>query len=154
MRKCGFIKVYKSKFVIIRMFENVNYIGVFVATIASFVLGFLWYGPLFGKTWMNLMNFTPKSMKSMKLKPANAMILSFISTLVMVIVIGYFINILNISTVSNALIFGFIIWIGFIGTTTLGSFLWENKSFNLYLLNNLYNLINIEIIISILFLLS
>jgi len=39
------------------------YIPILIATIASFIFGFLWYGPLFGKQWMNLMGFTKKSIK-------------------------------------------------------------------------------------------
>jgi len=38
---------------------EVNYLAVFIATIASFVFGWLWYGPLFGKAWMRMMGYTP-----------------------------------------------------------------------------------------------
>ncbi|HLD39833.1 MAG TPA: DUF1761 family protein, partial [Candidatus Nanoarchaeia archaeon] len=32
-----------------------NYLAVLVAAIAAYVVGFLWYGPVFGKKWMALM---------------------------------------------------------------------------------------------------
>ena len=31
---------------------HINYLAVVVVTIIAFILGGLWYGPLFGKTWM------------------------------------------------------------------------------------------------------
>lgn len=33
---------------------NINWLAVVVATVVSFVLGGLWYGPLFGKVWMRV----------------------------------------------------------------------------------------------------
>lgn len=36
----------------------VNYLAILVAAVLSMVLGFLWYGPLFGKEWTKLMGVT------------------------------------------------------------------------------------------------
>jgi len=33
---------------------HVNWIAIIIATAAAMVIGFLWYGPAFGKTWMAL----------------------------------------------------------------------------------------------------
>ena len=44
---------------------HLNYVHVFVVTIAGFVLGCLWsHGPLFGKQWMAEMKFTKESMEA------------------------------------------------------------------------------------------
>ena len=32
--------------------SGLNWLAILVATVAAFVLGGLWYGPLFGKAWM------------------------------------------------------------------------------------------------------
>ena len=40
----------------------VNYLAVLAAAIASMVIGFLWYGPLFGKQYMALMKFDNKKL--------------------------------------------------------------------------------------------
>lgn len=129
---------------------SVNFLAVLVATIASFVAGSLWYGPLFGKQWMKMMNFTPKSMKSMKLTPMKAMTMGFLTYLVMIYVIALFLKMAQVATLTDGLIVGFWIWFGFIATTTLSSFLWEGKSIKLYLFNNAYNLLNMLIISGIL----
>ena len=35
---------------------HLNYPGIAAAVVASFLFGWLWYGPLFGKKWAALMN--------------------------------------------------------------------------------------------------
>ena len=130
--------------------SEVNYLAVLVAAVASFLLGWLWYGPLFGKPWMKLMNFDKNSMKSMKLSPVTAMILGFLTYLVIAYVLAGFISILNSATIVEGIKIAFWIWLGFIATTTLGSFLWEGKSIKLYLLNNTYNLLNLLVMSAIL----
>jgi len=42
---------------------HINYWAVLVSTVLAFVLGSLWYGPLFGKAWMKEMNFTEEELK-------------------------------------------------------------------------------------------
>ena len=41
------------------MFEHVNWLAVIGAAVAAFVIGALWYGPLFGKRWMALTGKRP-----------------------------------------------------------------------------------------------
>lgn len=36
---------------------NVNLLAVFLGALAFFVIGALWYGPLFGKTWKDLIGY-------------------------------------------------------------------------------------------------
>ena len=60
---------------------SINYLAVLVAAIASIVLGFVWYGPLFGKTWTQLMGFDKKKMDDMKKKGMGAKTWIFQSTL-------------------------------------------------------------------------
>jgi hypothetical protein len=42
---------------------HVNLWAVLVAALFTIVLGFLWYGPVFGKPWMRLARVTPETMK-------------------------------------------------------------------------------------------
>ena len=43
-------------------FLNVPWLAVIIGTLAAMFIGFLWYGPLFGKTWMRMMNKTMEEM--------------------------------------------------------------------------------------------
>ncbi|NJK71361.1 DUF1761 domain-containing protein [Candidatus Gracilibacteria bacterium] len=39
---------------------DVNLVAVLVTTVLSFVVGYLWYGPIFGKAWMENKGLTEK----------------------------------------------------------------------------------------------
>ena len=39
-------------------FADINWLAVVVATVSSFALGGIWYGPLFSKAWMKLTGMT------------------------------------------------------------------------------------------------
>lgn len=43
--------------------ENLNFYIFFLTALIPMVVGFVWYGPLFGKAWMNQMGFTEESLK-------------------------------------------------------------------------------------------
>jgi hypothetical protein len=40
-----------------------NFLMLFVAALVPMVIGFIWYGPLFGNAWMKEMNFTKESLE-------------------------------------------------------------------------------------------
>ena len=42
---------------------EMNFYIFFLAALVPMVLGSIWYGPLFGKSWMNEMGFTEESLK-------------------------------------------------------------------------------------------
>ncbi|MBI2667768.1 DUF1761 domain-containing protein [Candidatus Woesearchaeota archaeon] len=128
----------------------VNYLAVIVVAILNMVIGFLWYGPLFGKQWIRLMGFDAKKMKDMKNKGMTTpMIFGFISSLIMAYVLGLFVEGLNTSGILSGVIGGviisFLIWLGFVATIMLGTVLWEGKPIKLYILNILYWLISLLI---------
>ncbi|MBL0925567.1 MAG: DUF1761 domain-containing protein [Sphingomonadaceae bacterium] len=43
---------------------NANLLAIFVAAAAGFLVGGIWYGPLFGKAWMAEHGFTEESLKN------------------------------------------------------------------------------------------
>jgi|SRR3989344_3802817 len=124
----------------------VNYLAILVAGIASMVLGFLWYGPFFGKPWMRLSGLSKKDVNKAKQKSmTGSIILGFISSLVMIWVLALFFEMLSVTNYMTAITTSLWVWLGFMGTLTLSSFIWENKSFSLWILNNGYNVINLLI---------
>ena len=121
----------------------VNYLAVLVAAVVAFLLGFIWYRPLFGKIWMKL-----SGMPDVKPKKKDMMLRSLgglASYIVMAYVLARIFDLINVVALSEGLWGGFLAWLGFVGTITFGSFLWEKKPFNLWLLNNVYNLISLLI---------
>jgi hypothetical protein len=123
----------------------INYWAVLGAAVASFVIGMLWYGPLFRKPWMKLAGITPASMKKMKVTPARAMSIGLVATLLTAYVLSNFVHVLGIMTWAAAAQFAFWVWIGLVAPVQLGSYLWEGKPFKLFVLNTAHNLVSLII---------
>jgi len=70
---------------------QVSLLATLVATVAGFVLGALWYGPLFGKTWMAAGGFTREELQR-NVNPAVAYGLTFVLGLVASFVFGMFLG--------------------------------------------------------------
>lgn len=126
---------------------TVNWLGVLGATVVSFIIGFLWYGPLFGKQWLKLSKIPASEIAKAKQKSmAKPMILNFIGTLITAFVFAQLINLLGVSTAGQGAVLGFWLWLGFFASTTLlGGVLWENKPWSLFVLNGLYWLVSLKV---------
>jgi hypothetical protein len=113
----------------------VNYIGVLVAALVSFMFGWMWFGPVFGKIWMKAMKISPREAEEMSKNGVLVPIfLGFILALIGSYVIAVLIASLGIVTVKGALLLGLIIWLGFFFTTHFGNNMWENKHLNIFYL--------------------
>ncbi len=128
----------------------INYWTVLGAAVASFIIGMLWYGPLFGKQWMKLAGITPASMKKMKMTPAHSMSIGFVATLLTAYVLSNFVHVLGIMSWAAAGQFAFWVWIGLVAPVQLGSFLWEGKPLKLFVLNTTHNLVSLIVMSGIL----
>lgn len=126
-------------------------ISVIVAAAAGMILGFLWYGPVFGNYWIKLMKFTAKDMEAAKKKGMTAQYFAtFIGSIIMAFALDMLFQALGVTSIGGAWAFAVIVWVGFFLTLTLSSVLWEGKPLQLYILNNLYNLANLLIVSAIL----
>ena len=119
----------------------VNYLAVIAATVASFVVGMLWYGPLFGKTWQKLSGFKKKG----HLSPAKSMSIGFVLGLVNAYVLALFASLLQITTLPGALALAFWLWLGFGMPMAAGAWIWEGKPFKLFFINAMHNIISLAI---------
>ena len=117
-------------------------VSIIVGGIATYVFGFLWYGPIFGKKWVALMGFTPEYMAEAKKKSmGKSYVLAYIGAFVMAYVLSYFMSTLGISDIVGAWELVFSIWLGFVATVALNPVIWEGKSTELYFLNIFYYLV-------------
>ena len=122
----------------------INWWAVVGAAVAYMIIGSLWYGPLFGKIWKRLMNFSDQDMKSMAMTPLRAMSIVTVSALVMGYVLMHFVVAFGAVDSSGAWQLAFWIWLGFIATTQLSGVLWENRSWKLFFLNTLGSLVSLS----------
>jgi hypothetical protein len=118
---------------------NINYWAVVVAAVASMAVGFVWYGFLFRKSWMELMGYTVESMEQMKMSATKAYILQFVASLVMAYVLAHSLIFASAYTgtagAAAGMTAGFWSWLGFVAPITLGVVLWENKPWKLWFIN-------------------
>lgn len=127
----------------------INYIAVIVAAVASIAIGMIWYGPLFGKQWTVMMGWTPEAVAAMKAKGdmGQKYGIQIIGSLVMAYVLAnaliFASTYMQVSGVQAGAMAGFFNWLGFVAPVTLGSALWEQKSWNLWLLNNAYYIVSL-----------
>jgi hypothetical protein len=125
---------------------HASLLALISAVVASFVFGFLWYGPLFGKTWAGLMGFKMEDCKDKK-PPVSALLLTLLGAAFTVFAMAYIIN--NYKPDCN---FGaaFLIWLGFYVPLLFGSVTWEQRPWKLFALNAVYYFLNLQLIATIL----
>ncbi len=107
---------------------TINYWAVLVCGILSMILGSIWYGPLFGRKWAEIVgaNFDDlKAREEMQKKAMPLYLVQFLLTLFQVWVLAYDIALLkNVSGLQNAIW----LWAGFVMPTIAGSAMWNNDS--------------------------
>jgi hypothetical protein len=130
-----------------------NFLAVILAAISAMVVGFVWYGPLFGKLWISLSNFKEEDMEKAKEQGmAKYYAIAFAGALVTAFVLSLIINVTNVSGTIFSVTLALWIWLGFVVTTLLSSVLWEGKPVKVFLLNisqQLVSLVVMAIILSL-----
>lgn len=128
-----------------------NIWAVLLSVVVSCILGSLWFGPFFGKQWMQLMGFTEDKKSEMK---KGGMVRSYgimiVSAIVMTYVFAYLLRSFAIADSSSAMQFAAILWLGFIATVMTGQVSWENKPWKLWVITAGYELVNLVIVSMIL----
>jgi hypothetical protein len=124
-------------------------VPILISAVVSFVVGYLWYGPLFGKTWMRLAHIPepvpgtkPEGMMWKMFTHLVLCVLTTTSLTLLVLIPG-----LVIPTYALT----FIAWLGFIFPQHMSDFLWQGKSFKLVAFENVAILVTLALAINILF---
>lgn len=110
------------------MLLTVNYTAILVCAILSMVVGAVWYGPLFGKKWMEIVGINPHDHEALKKAQRGVWklyVVQFLITLFQVYVLAYYIaGWEDASGLKNALW----IWAAFIMPVVAGTAMWNNDS--------------------------
>lgn len=107
---------------------QINYLAVLVCAALSMVIGAIWYGPLFGKKWMEIVgatNMDKEARKKMQKQAAPLYVIQFILSLFQVYVLAYYIaGWKDASGLENSLW----IWAAFVMPIVAGGAMWNNDS--------------------------
>ena len=126
-------------------------LAILVVTVINFIIGWLWYGPLFGRQWTSAVGISRRELDYDKKKGmAGKMMGAFVLSLVTSYVTAIFIKASGASTVLSGAFVGVLIWLGFFMTTSLGAVIWEHKKKSLFYINACYDLVRFIIIGAIL----
>ena len=122
-------------------FGNINWLSVIVAAVSSFIVGGIWYGPLFGKAWMNEFGFTKEDLKKRSIPKTFglSLLLAFIAALILDIFIG----------VEADIVFATLAWFlagfGWVATLLGILYLFEMQSVKAYLINAGFCIISLTV---------
>ena len=131
---------------------EVNYLAIVVSAVAAFAIGFVWHGPLFGKTWAKLcgVDMSPEAIAKWKAEGKSMMksyVLTIVGSLIMAYVLSHFITMaaayFENPGIGRGLSTAFWAWLAFIAPVTLGGVLWEGKSWKLWFINAGYYLVTL-----------
>ena len=125
----------------------INYLAVLVSAVAAMVLGFLWYGPIFGKFWIKEMGWSEASIEEAKKKgmtmqyavqAVGALVMAFVLAHFIILGVAYYPAVTPLKAGLHTALWN---WLGFIVPVTVGVVLWEGKSWRLWSLNAGYYLV-------------
>lgn len=112
---------------------------VFVGAILSMIVGFLWYGPLFGEMWMRIVGATDmdkKAREAMQKAAGPLYAIQFALTILQVGILAHLVRVIQsgylpMTVPLNALEYALLLWLGFIVPTLAGSAMWNNDTTNI-----------------------
>jgi hypothetical protein len=135
---------------------QINYIAVIVAIVANFILGFIWYTPLFGKAWARELKMDT-SVKPTSGQMAKGLITTLIGNFLLVYVFAHNIeawtfvpNMNEMSAAGTILNSAIFTWLGFFVPVDLNTVMWEGKSWKFFFINTVYHLLTLLVAATIL----
>ena len=130
---------------------HLNPMAMAAAVAASMIIGFLWYGPVFGKAWAKEMKL-PADFKPTTGVMVKAVVLQLVGTLLTVYVLAHSEEIWRPSTWNlgedggNAMygvMAAFFTWLGYYVPQLLAGIAWEGKSWKLFSINGANHLVTL-----------
>ncbi len=104
----------------------INYWAVIVCAVLAMVLGFIWYGPLFGKVWMRIYGadkLDEAKRKEMQKKAGPLYLVQFVLVLFQIWALAtYTIALVPV----GVLIYSLLLWLAFIMPTIASTCMWTN----------------------------
>jgi len=117
---------------------DVNWLAVLVAAVVTFVLGGVWYGPLFGKVWRaaeGQAEPAPGRQKHPALVYGVSFVLMLIAAMALAVAIG------PAPDVSRSIGFGLVVGVGWVATSFGVNYLFAGRRLPLFAVDAGYNVV-------------
>ena len=116
--------------------------AILACGLVSLVLGFIWYGPLFGKAWARYTGWTEEKVKSLPAKSmARTYFLTLLAALVTAVALGVLVWEIGASTVGDGIRLGLWTGLGISAMAFATTHLFEHKPLGLWLIVAGYQLV-------------
>ena len=120
---------------------DINYLAVLSALGLCLCLGALWYSPLmFGRVWYRLKRYTPEQTEKLRGSIRPAYIVSLVGYTTMAMVVAVLVAVLGLTSASEGLVLGFLLWLGFVFTTGLIANMFSERRFRSFMIDTTYQL--------------
>lgn len=121
---------------------KINYPAVIVAAVLHFIIGGLWYGVIFGNTFLRIVRWTPEQLAKVQAESHwSQYLIAFITSVVLCYILAHFVRFTGAKGIAGGMQTGFWLWLGFVATTQFATVIFEQRPLGLYLLNVGYNLV-------------
>ncbi len=131
---------------------EINFIAIAIAVVANFFIGFLWYGPVFGKAWNRAVG-RPENHAAQGKDLAMGLVANIVGAFLIAFVMAnnigawtpasWGIKDVTYGPVNQALQAAFFTWLGFIVPPLVNATVWEARRWSLAAINGGYYLVNL-----------
>jgi MFS family permease len=117
---------------------EISLLATLIASVSGFVLGALWYGPVFGQRWMHLVGMTKETLES-GFNPVKAYGLTFVLSFISALVLGWALG--PDPSFTDGLGCGLVVGAGWVAASLATNDLFERRPAALTLINSGYHVV-------------
>jgi hypothetical protein len=119
-------------------FLHANVLAVLAAAVLQWLVGWLWYGVIFNKSYRALVG-APESQKQGN--PGGIMSLVFVTNLILAFALSQIVMLSGVTAITKGMFVGVVCGLGFVVPPLLAQHVSEGKPFKLFGINSIYWLI-------------
>lgn len=112
---------------------TVDWVGIVVATVAAMVIGGVWYGPLFAKSWMS---YIGKTREELRAQGGLGYLVALLGAFVTSIVMTYVTQWAAVEGFGEGALVGVVMWAGFTLSTLVTGAVFEGRPWGLIMINS------------------
>ncbi len=109
---------------------KINHLAVLVSVVLLFVLGFLWYGPIFGEQWMGMVGLDQAKIEANP-PGAGIWVTNVISAVVSMYALAWLFTRLNVQSAMDGAKYALIIGVAFVLLSTMTSNMFAQRPYGL-----------------------
>lgn len=116
---------------------EIHLAAVLAAAVANMAVGAIWYAPrLFGKRWLAAVGWSQEELERRKQQGlSKAYGWTFVASVALAYFLAHCVELLGATTLLGGAHVGFWLWLGFVATTAVSTYLFEGRSLGLYAIN-------------------